>query len=77
MAGNVEEWVNDWYQSDYYSVSPYSNPPGPASGTSKVLRNGSFGNRWYYIRVAHRSSHYPVTTYYGFGFRCVADVPGN
>ena len=55
MAGNVWEWVNDWYQSNYYSVSPGSNPPGPASGTSKVLRGGSFGDGWRRtLRVANR-----------------------
>jgi formylglycine-generating enzyme len=45
MAGNVGEWVNDWYQDDYYSVSPYANPVGPDSGTVKVKRGGN----WYYF----------------------------
>ena len=38
MSGNVLEWVNDWFDADYYDVSPYGNPPGPASGSFKVLR---------------------------------------
>ncbi len=42
IAGNVLEWVNDWYQSDYYSISPYNNPPGPNTGTTKVMRGGSW-----------------------------------
>ena len=43
MSGNVWEWVNDWYDADYYSVSPASNPPGPTSGQYRVLRGGA----WY------------------------------
>ena len=42
MAGNVWEWVHDWYSSTYYSTSPYDNPTGPDTGTYKVLRGGGW-----------------------------------
>jgi formylglycine-generating enzyme required for sulfatase activity len=71
MAGNVEEWVNDWYQSDYYTVSPLWDPPGPATGSKRVLRGGS----WNYIpfhslRVSDRLSDVPDDGFFSFGFRC-------
>jgi formylglycine-generating enzyme required for sulfatase activity len=55
MHGNVWEWVADWYDSGYYAVSPLNNPPGPASGTCKVLRGGS----WYGITGDLRSAFRP------------------
>ncbi len=44
MSGNVWEWVNDRYSSTYYQSSPSTNPPGPASGTNRVLRGGAYDN---------------------------------
>jgi formylglycine-generating enzyme required for sulfatase activity/sugar lactone lactonase YvrE len=71
MAGNVWEWVNDWYDSNYYSVSPGTNPPGPASGSFRVLRGGVFFYGWGYERTAER--YYGIPVYrYGIGFRCAA-----
>jgi formylglycine-generating enzyme required for sulfatase activity len=44
LAGNVLEWVRDWYSATYYASSPSSNPPGPVSGSYRVLRGGSWSN---------------------------------
>jgi formylglycine-generating enzyme required for sulfatase activity len=70
MAGNVWEWVNDWWQIDYYHSSPPSNPMGPSTGTYKVLRGGAwdFNGR---LRVTYRHFQIPDAHYYNTGFRCV------
>ena len=54
MAGDVDEWVSDWFNGLYYSESPGSNPTGPATGLIQVLRGGSFGNNDDSLRVASR-----------------------
>ncbi|HNW82697.1 MAG TPA: SUMF1/EgtB/PvdO family nonheme iron enzyme [bacterium] len=73
MSGNLREWCNDSYSATYYSVSPQINPQGPASGSYKVLRGGS----WYRNKIDLRAS----SRYFSssadnlldsFGFRCVA-----
>ena len=71
MAGNVDEWVHDWYSSTYYTTSPYENPTGPNTGTDKVLRGGSWLIDSYGLRVAYRGvGSSPGYEDYGLGFRC-------
>jgi eukaryotic-like serine/threonine-protein kinase len=72
MAGNVFEWVNDWYSISYYSVSPYDNPPGPETGTSRVMRGGSWLNSPDRLRVAYRAYADPDGRYGNVGLRCVS-----
>jgi sulfatase modifying factor 1 len=72
MAGNVSEWVADWYQFDYYSQAAGPNPQGPISGTEKVLRGGSWDTVPLLLRAVHRQSADPTQPTASTGFRCVS-----
>jgi formylglycine-generating enzyme required for sulfatase activity len=69
MSGNVWEWVGDWYSSTYYASSPSTNPQGPANGTQRVTRGGSwkFGSDW--ARSSARGAAEPGIAIDDFGFR--------
>ena len=77
VSGNVFEWCNDWRAGDYYGSSPYSDPRGPSSGTTRVLRGGSWSNYEDDLRCAARNAQFPdVTHYNNVGFRLALQSNG-
>jgi eukaryotic-like serine/threonine-protein kinase len=70
MAGNVYEWVADWYGEDYYSQSPASNPTGPASGEMRIVRGGAWNLNDVGVRSTDRQPIHPWGVSATVGFRC-------
>jgi iron(II)-dependent oxidoreductase len=70
MAGNVAEWVHDWFGLDYYAYMPRKNPAGPASGRYKGVRGGSWKSNIIMLRTATRSGFSPDQRSPTIGFRC-------
>ena len=71
MHANVYEWCNDWYQKGYYQKSPRRDPDGPNTGSSRVLRGGSFSGSRDKCRSAHRVGLRASTSSFHMGFRVV------
>lgn len=74
MAGNVREWVADYYKEDYYKDSPNTNPKGPTQGTERVVRGGSFQSEASNIRASSRDKLKPDTFADDVGFRCTQSL---
>jgi formylglycine-generating enzyme required for sulfatase activity len=72
--GNVQEWVNDWFDEYYYFDSPPADPPGPKGGQLRVVRGGCFGMLPIDCRCAARRGHAPDSPSETIGFRVVLDV---
>ena len=79
MAGNVAEWVSDWYGERHYeeraNQSTIVNPTGPVAGQLKVLRGGSWNSVPFFSRAVHRQAEDPKSFQRWVGFRCVEDPP--
>lgn len=75
LAGNVAEWVADWYAADYYQQpeAQLENPTGPATGLERVARGGSWNEAAFYARSVQRAHFLPDTASTSIGFRCAQD----
>ena len=74
MAGNVAEWVQDWYAAEYYLTSPVQNPAGPETGDRRTVRGNALSPYPQDLRTTLRRRFRPRTTSNSIGFRCVYDV---
>jgi formylglycine-generating enzyme required for sulfatase activity len=74
ICANVHEWCSDWYDANYYSVSPERNPHGPATGERRTSRGGAWRHHIKVSRCSARSSIPPQFQYADYGFRLACDV---
>ena len=74
MAGNIAEWVQDWFGFDYYAYLPNRNPPGPTSGRYKGVRGGSWKSKPNMLRTATRGGSPPDQRQATIGFRCAKSM---
>jgi formylglycine-generating enzyme required for sulfatase activity len=75
MAGNVMEWVDDWYDSRAYADMTDINPRGPLEGEFKTLRGGSWLSDAEEVTVTVRGSYDPTVARANLGFRCAMSSP--
>ena len=75
MAGNVKEWVDDWYDREYYKEqSEYANPRGPIGGEFKGVRGGSWRDLKGFIYSSFRNNGNPQSRMDDYGFRCAKNA---
>jgi sulfatase modifying factor 1 len=74
IGANVHEWCADWFQADYYTVSPERNPKGPLEGTRRSSRGGSWRHQTKVSRCSARSSIPPEFQYADYGFRVARNL---
>lgn len=73
MSGNVREWCSDFYDDNYYNISPINNPQGPENGTQKVIRGGGYDTKEHECTVFRRDKYSRYDPVSNIGFRIVID----
>jgi formylglycine-generating enzyme required for sulfatase activity/regulator of sirC expression with transglutaminase-like and TPR domain len=76
MSGNVKEWVDDWFDREYYMENHEINPKGQIGGEFKVLRGGSWRDLSIFLYSSFRNNSTPSTFMDDYGFRCAKSGPG-